>query len=1114
MNAIELRNVTYTPPNGKSPILKNIDLTVVQGEFVILRGANFIGKSTLIEIILGIREADNHDARVKLFGYSPNSLESKFLTGVVFQEKLELPTWTQVGKFINLIESHYPNSKGEVNSFLERNEIHFNDDFKHKRTTNEIRSPFSGGEERLLSLALALAGSPKLLVLDELTSPLSVKNTEKCWQCVKSFLEEQEGTVLLVSPKDDIEEELANNGIRLTRLITLENGGLKESSKLFNSQITNNESDWTKNFSEEAKQVRIIHWVLLILQYAAINFGKLIAQPTRPVLNFLFGVLFVIATSFLFDELRDRASAIIAYSDFWLLANVCSFYLAVVSTTSIGTSVALQRKEAVWAKARQTLPLPPLIYLIGEIIPYLIIWSALAFFLAYISSICLHLSLSSVLAMAPRLVIGLLLFLFLGLATGYGLPLDSVDLIALGLPLLFNTPLVVGAFLKLVKVAVDEVPQSLPKLLILTDTVAAYSPMYHWVQLILGSVLAREYDQYYWIHIAWLTWATGACAFLAVRAYSRSGKLINATKSPEIRISPERYEDLRQEVMLDAIDIAEANIESRREAATQHLSEIQTTINFLEQTGAIINWKGEYSFDILAIPGSLESYAPLSVSFIVDQPEDQDVVALVQQSSNLADNRSEQAGIIIYIHPPENALFWMKMTEIRLRDYFILIPIPFAAVARSSLIDAGSSSEGLASKALLDEYTNRYLPGADLFNDRNAIGDTLTFFGRDNILHNLQEELRRNQGIGLFGLRKSGKTSLLIQLGFSMRKHPVIHIDLQLYSGRSRYGAELFNEILQQLYKLSSKHLSEANRNLEMFNCDQVASELTTEFSRKVCNFVEILSQAGHEMPILLFLDEIERILPSEVDSVDSVERVEEFNALFGVFRSLSQGQNRISLLVADVHPDCNRINHWKQAGLPTNPVFNFFKEVFLSSFSQDETRQMLVDIGKIMGFSFDEETPLAIHQQSGGHPFLSRQLASLVCSEAAKSNHKKIEWSTAQRYIKNPFIYSGVLKGYFEQNIWNDLQKNNFTSAIVILKMLACNEGLGDSMTTLFLFSHLKNDLTESQCLDALLWLEKVGLVNQQELEDGNSYKIQVPLLSLWIRMQMNEAETRAWQI
>src|SRR5205085_9187797 len=107
----------------------------------------------------------------------------------------------------------------------------------------------------------------------------------------------------------------------------------------------------------------------------------------------------------------------------------------------------------------------------------------------------------------------------------------------------------------------------------------------------------------------------------------------------------------------------------------------------------------------------------------------------------------------------------------RLQDRFWLIPIPFPEIERAVREDA--------STALLSEYADRYLPGADLFGDKNAIGDTLSFFGRSDLLKLLSDELLRVQGVGLFGLRKSGKTSVLLQLPHLISDHPVAHVDLQ-----------------------------------------------------------------------------------------------------------------------------------------------------------------------------------------------------------------------------------------------------------------------------------------------------------------------------------------------
>jgi hypothetical protein len=82
----------------------------------------------------------------------------------------------------------------------------------------------------------------------------------------------------------------------------------------------------------------------------------------------------------------------------------------------------------------------------------------------------------------------------------------------------------------------------------------------------------------------------------------------------------------------------------------------------------------------------------------------------------------------------------------------------------------------------------------------------------------------------------------------------------------------------------------------------------------------------------------------------------------------------------------------------------------------------------------------------------------------------------------------------------------------MAILKLLSCNED--SEIMGNVVVDRLRDSLTESDCLDALLWLEAVGLVSAQESEGSDRYRIQVPLMSRWLRMQMKEEEIRQWQL
>lgn len=525
---------------------------------------------------------------------------------------------------------------------------------------------------------------------------------------------------------------------------------------------------------------------------------------------------------------------------------------------------------------------------------------------------------------------------------------------------------------------------------------------------------------------------------------------------------------------------------------------------FLSQTGAE-TIKRDNILRVTSVSGRLKSYAPLPVMF-AEQPIDKDVLELKRQAAQLREANQSQTGLLLYRKQPDT-LFRIRMAEVRLRDHFILIPIPLAAVEQA-LIDEATST------GLLAQYTKRYMPGADLFDDRNAIGDTLSFYGRSNLLHSLEDDLRRCQSIGLFGIRKSGKTSVLLQLGFSLRQHPVVYIDLQPYGGKLRYGVELFNEILKKLSNLLRSNSNKSTLGIELLESDCPAKEIATDFTRKVCDFVNIIDKVEYKLPIICFLDEIERILPTKADSK---ERVEEFNAFFGALRELSQTKKILSLLCADVHLDFNRINNWPQANVPTNPVFQFFKEVFILPFSQEETKVMLKEIGQLMGVEFDQELLELIYRNSGGHPFIARQLASLLYKKATRtkqSQNEMITLASANRYLKKPFKYLDILKDYFKKNIWADLEKNNFSSAMTILRLLACNEELEEGVAEGIILDRLNDRYTESECESALLSLGNVGLIGQKALDKDDYYRLQIQLMSRWLRREMQPEEVRQWQI
>ena len=334
---------------------------------------------------------------------------------------------------------------------------------------------------------------------------------------------------------------------------------------------------------------------------------------------------------------------------------------------------------------------------------------------------------------------------------------------------------------------------------------------------------------------------------------------------------------------------------------------------FLEQAGITIGREDGRSLEALTAQGALKRFAPFPIFLATGTISAEDLKELVEHSNSQIRGRQERIGILIYDKPPD-AVLEIRISLLQLDDHFMLIPIPFLEVEQTL-------SDRAACKGLLADYINRYL-STNVFDDRYAVHDPLFFFGRRELLHRLEADLVKGQGVGLFGLRKSGKTSVLLQLRSILRKHPVVHIDLERYGG-NRYGAQLLNGILQRLLTLIAERAPDLTPHLDEFPTDLSAAELTTRFIQSMEIYAQALEKSGYELPIICLLDEVERVLPQVGDAR---EKAEEFNACFGVLRALIQEQRILGLMVTDVYPDCNRINEWPQEGVPTNPVFQFFQ--------------------------------------------------------------------------------------------------------------------------------------------------------------------------------------------
>jgi ABC-2 type transport system ATP-binding protein len=174
---IEIRGLRKS--YGDVEAVRGIDIDVDRGEVFGLLGPNGAGKTTTVEILEGYRERTDGD--VSVLGHDPASRDPdlKRRIGIVLQSTGVDPYLT-VRETVALYAGYYPAPR-DVDEVIDLVGL------AEKRTTRVNK--LSGGQQRRLDVAVALAGDPELLFLDEPTTGFDPNARRNAWGIVKNLTE-------------------------------------------------------------------------------------------------------------------------------------------------------------------------------------------------------------------------------------------------------------------------------------------------------------------------------------------------------------------------------------------------------------------------------------------------------------------------------------------------------------------------------------------------------------------------------------------------------------------------------------------------------------------------------------------------------------------------------------------------------------------------------------------------------------------------------------------------------------------------------------------------------------------------------------------------------------
>ena len=184
---------------GPIEAVRGLDLEIARGEVYALLGPNGAGKTTAVEILEGHRERDGGE--VSVLGHDParRELALRERIGIVLQTTGVEP-YLKVAEAIEQYRGYYPRPR-TLDEIIETVGL-------SEQRDQRIRK-LSGGQQRRLDVAIALAGDPELLFLDEPTTGFDPAARRQAWDMVRN-LRSSGATVLLTTHYMDEAEHLAD----------------------------------------------------------------------------------------------------------------------------------------------------------------------------------------------------------------------------------------------------------------------------------------------------------------------------------------------------------------------------------------------------------------------------------------------------------------------------------------------------------------------------------------------------------------------------------------------------------------------------------------------------------------------------------------------------------------------------------------------------------------------------------------------------------------------------------------------------------------------------------------------------------------------------------------
>jgi len=188
---IRLENISFSY-TGASYVLKEINLRIAGGEYLLILGGNGSGKTTLIKLLLGLIKPSGGTVEVsaRRIGYVAQNQD--------FNPQFPITVFEMLGCYRRLLKIKNKNAADEALGKVGMG-----------GSAKQLVGSLSGGQYQKILIARALMGSPDLLVMDEPSAGVDVKSQAEIYTLIKA-LNRDEG-ITVVSVEHNLEAAFKNS---------------------------------------------------------------------------------------------------------------------------------------------------------------------------------------------------------------------------------------------------------------------------------------------------------------------------------------------------------------------------------------------------------------------------------------------------------------------------------------------------------------------------------------------------------------------------------------------------------------------------------------------------------------------------------------------------------------------------------------------------------------------------------------------------------------------------------------------------------------------------------------------------------------------------------------